>query len=168
MSDELLSLLNSHKFLAGVPADDVETIAAAARIIDLQAGVTLFREGEPSEEVYLVEQGNVALEICAPGVGCKRIMTVGDDELLGWSPLLGVSALTATARTIGASRVIAINAEKLLAICDEHPRVGFMFMQRIARALARRLNATRLQLMDVFGSQMTEAEHPTADKEGSD
>jgi len=36
--------------------------------------------------MYLVVNGNVSVEICAPGIGCRRIMTVGNGELLAGRP----------------------------------------------------------------------------------
>ena len=69
-----------------------------ARLANFPAGAVVFRQGEPATTVYWLLEGNVTLEICAPGSGCKRILTVAPGELLGWSPLLEQQRLTATAR----------------------------------------------------------------------
>jgi len=55
------------------------------------------------------------------------------------------------------TRAIAADGRQLLAICEQHPRFGYEFMKRAALALSRRLNATRLQLLDVYGGQMAGA-----------
>jgi CRP/FNR family transcriptional regulator, cyclic AMP receptor protein len=84
---------------------------------------------------------------------------VGEGELLGWSPVLEQSQLTATARALAATTAVEINASQILTVCEHDPRFGFELMRRAARALAKRLNATRLQLVDVYGNQMPESEN---------
>ena len=60
-------------------------------------------------------------------------MTVGEGELLGWSPVLEQSQLTATARAFAPTSAIEINASQILAICEHDPRFGFELMRRAAR-----------------------------------
>ena len=81
-------------------------------------------------------------------------MTVGPGELLGWSPLLEQTRLTASARTMTPVEAIELQGGQLLALCHHDPRFGYVFMRRAALALAKRLNATRMQLLDVFGADM--------------
>lgn len=155
--------LRGIQFLRDLPDELIGQLAGIARVVDFPAATVIFRQGDAASTLYLVVEGNVSLEICAPGVGCKRVLTVGPGELLGWSPVLEHSRLTATARTISAAQAIALSGPQILAICEQHPRLGYEFMKRAALALAKRLNATRLQLLDVFGTQMPAAadERPT-------
>ena len=60
----------------------------------------------------------------------------------------------ATARAIRPTRVVSINGNQLMALCEHNPRFGFEFMRRVVAALARRLNATRLQLLDVYSHEL--------------
>jgi CRP-like cAMP-binding protein len=158
-ASDILHLLRDNDFLHGISEDALRQIGAVSREVNFAKGSVIFREGDPATKMYLVVKGNVSVEICAPGVGCRRIMTVGDGELLGWSPVLEQSQLTATARALAPTSAIEINASQILAICEHDPRFGFELMRRAARALAKRLNATRLQLMNVYGSQMPESEN---------
>lgn len=148
--DELRSL----HFLNGLPDEDLERVAAAADRVQHPANAIIFREGQSSPYVYVVAVGSVALEICAPGQGCRRIHTVGPGELLGWSPLLGREPMTATARSITPVALIRLDAAQLVSSFDEHPRFGYELMKKAALALAARLNATRLHLMDVYRAEL--------------
>jgi len=38
------------------------------------------------------------------------------------------------------------------AACDTDPALGYEFMQRFAAVMVERLQATRLQLLDVYGN----------------
>ena len=79
-------------------------------------------------------------------------MEVGAGELIGWSPLVGRLRLSDTAHTVTATSAIAVNGERLLALCDEHPQFGYAFMRRATQVLAGRLSATRLQLLKMTGN----------------
>jgi CRP-like cAMP-binding protein len=62
--------------------------------------------------------------------------------------------MTATATTLTPTKVAQINTGQLLSICKHNPRFGYELLRRTSLALASRLSATRLQLLDAFGSQM--------------
>lgn len=152
MSDpQLLTLLRQVELLEGMSEEHLQQLAAIARCVDVEPDTTVFREGEPAATVYLVLSGRVSLEICAPGVGCKQILTVNEGELLGWSPVLDNEQFTATARTLVPTRTIEMAGGDIRGLCEEFPRLGYEFMRCAALALGRRLSATRLQLLNLYG-----------------
>ena len=146
-------------FSKGSADDSVKQIADVSRPVEFPAGAIIFRAGEPATKVYWVATGEVSIEICAPGVGSRRILTIGDGDLLAWSPLLGLKQLTATARALTPMTAIEVNASQVLAMCERHPRLGYELLRQVARAMSTRLNATRLQLIDVYGSQMPNSDN---------
>jgi CRP-like cAMP-binding protein len=87
-------------------------------------------------------------------MGCKRLQTIGQGELLGWSPVLGLSNMTATARVLEPSTLVVLDAKQLVTLCEHNARFGYEFMRRTALALSHRLSATRLQLLDVFHHEL--------------
>jgi hydrogenase maturation protease len=149
-----LDVLRGIRFLQDIPDNHLQALAAIAEIKDLPAGTVVFREGQRSASIYLVIEGNIAVEICAPGVGCTTVYTVGAGELLGWSPLLGSGPVRGTSRVMAPSRVLAVNAGQVLALCAHDLAFGMEFMRRTAQALAFRLDATRLQLLDVYRHEL--------------
>ncbi len=151
---ELRTALRECQFTSEIGEEHLEELAAVASWITYPAGTVVFREGEMCSVIYLIIDGSVSLEICAPGTGCRRILTVGKGELLGWSPVLEQSPLTATARTLVDTTAVQIHAGQVLTLCEHNPRFGYEFMRRAALALARRLSATRLQLLNVYGTEM--------------
>jgi CRP-like cAMP-binding protein len=151
---EILEQLRQIRFLQDIEDEYLQQIAAVAKVVEFPAGKVIFREGQQLSDIFLVVSGEVSLEICAAGVGCKRIMTVTEGDLLGISPLLEQTRLTATARTLGPAKTIQLNAGQIITLCEHNPRFGYEFMRRAAMAVSKRLNATRLQLLDVFGGQL--------------
>lgn len=152
-----IETLREIKFFAGIPDEQLNRLADISQEKNFQRGDTLFREGDVGSEVYIVVKGEISVVICTPKVGCRHIGTVSDGELVAWSPLVEHhDRLTAAAHAIAPSRVVAIDAEKLRALCDEDPRLGYHFLRRIAEVLAERLGATRLRLMEAYGVHLPE------------
>ena len=126
-------------------------LAATAILQRFPAGEVLFREGSHSEVLYLVARGRVALDMHVPGRGEVRVLSLGAGDMLGWSALLGQSQMTTSAQVLEDSELIAISGRKLLSLCDRNPEAGYRIMRQMAVALSKRLSATRLQLLDLFG-----------------
>jgi CRP-like cAMP-binding protein len=167
MSDgKLTNTLKELRFLHDIADKHLERIAKISHLRDFDDGDVLFREGEPAENVYLVVFGSVSLEVCGPGVGCRRILTVGPGEIVGWSAVLEQTRLTATARVLTPTRVVEIEAGKLLNICENDPGFGFEIMRRTALALAKRLSGTRMQLLDLYASNPPATAHVTEENNG--
>ena len=95
---ELVTKLREVRFLQEVEDDHLAEIADLSTLVSFEEGEEIFREGEPAEHVYFCVSGAISLEMCAPGSGCKRVLTLGPGEMIGWSAILDHSWLTATAR----------------------------------------------------------------------
>jgi CRP-like cAMP-binding protein len=150
-------ILSSIRFLEGVSEDDLQQIASVAQLQRYPVDRRLFRAGDRVGCIFLVVEGSVALELPVPGRGAKCVYTVGPGELLGWSPLFHPLPMTASARAVLPTQVVCIDAGQILALCHHDPQFGFAFMHRTALALAKRLEATRLQLLDIYRHELPAA-----------
>lgn len=159
--------LRSIDLLQGLSDEEFEKITSIAEEVDFAEESVIFRENSPAEFVYLVVDGQATLEICAPAIGCKKILTVGRGELLGWSPVLENAKFTATARALSPMKTVRLRGRDLLDLCEAHPTLGYHFMQRAALVLSKRLSATRLQLLNVFGEQMPSPTPTTSGQESA-
>lgn len=154
MSNNVLpEQLRQFQFLQEIDDEHLGRLAAVARLVEFPADKVLYREGQAVSNIYLILSGSVSIEICAAGIGCRRIMTVSDGDLLGISPAVGQSRSTGTVRTLAPTKAIELNASQVLTLCEHNPRFGYEFMRQVAVAISQRLNATRLQLLDVFGAE---------------
>ena len=146
----VLDKLDKLNFCKGLSIDYQRRLFAAGEIKTYQPGDRLFFEGQSSKDIYLLAEGEVVLETSIPGQDPMPLQTVGPGELLGWSPVLGLGVMSATARALTPCHVLALNAGKILSLADEDPKFVLEFMRRVAITLARRLNATRLQLLEAY------------------
>ena len=109
----------------------------------------IFREGDDCRKFYLIIQGQVALEIYTPG-RVLRIQTLGEGDELGWSSMLMRNAKHFLARALGPVRALEFDGIELLKACHENPEFGFAFMYRLLGVVAQRLQATRVQILDIY------------------
>jgi CRP-like cAMP-binding protein len=145
-----LHTLEKLAFFEGFPPEYLKPLVGVANVMEIPAGEAIFTEGQKSPNIYVVVEGKVALETWVTGRGLTLIQTVGPGKLLGWTPLLAQGMMTATARAVEACRLVALNAMQTLEVCAQNPKLGMELMRRTALALSRRLNATRLHLLDAY------------------
>lgn len=157
----LLQELESLPFTSGLSPKSLEQIAAAASLLQAPAGEVLFREGDHHPYSYLVHSGLVGIELHGPPHGAIRMLTLGPGDLVGWSPLCGQNAMNARAICVTDAELFVLDAEKLRTAFDDDPRVGYEVMRQVALSLARRLVATRMQLLDVYRSEAPQIPEPT-------
>ena len=150
MPQTLESVLRRHDFFAGLDPEYLALIVGCAANVVFRDGTFLFREGTPAETFFLIREGAVALELAAPS-RVVTIQTLGKGEMVGFSWLLGPHRWEYDGRAIGRVRAIEMDGACLRGKCDDDPRLGFDLMQRFARLASQRLQATRLQLLDVYG-----------------
>lgn len=147
---DLLERLQDLSFTASLPEAVLARLAETATWRELETGEFLFREGEDDRHLYMVCIGGVALDMNVPGRGTTRILTLGAGDMVGWSAIVGSGRMTTSGVALEPTSVIALDAETLRQIADSDHEVGYHVMRRMATALAKRLVATRLQLLDLF------------------
>jgi CRP/FNR family cyclic AMP-dependent transcriptional regulator len=116
-----------------------------------EPGEHLCREGDPADRFYLILSGVVALEIAVPGRDAVLIETLHDGDLLGWSWLFEPHRWQFDARVVEPAELLVFDGACVRERCEADPALGYAFMQRFAAVMVERLQATRLQLMDVYG-----------------
>ena len=145
-------LLREHPFLKGLEPEYLTLLAGCAMNVRFRAGSFLFREGEAAGQCFLIREGKLALEIAAPGRGSIIVQTLGAGDVTGFSWLLEPHRWEFDGRAIEPVRALALDGTCLRGKCADDPRLGFELTQLFARLAIRRLQATRLRLLDVYGN----------------
>jgi CRP-like cAMP-binding protein len=148
--ETIKSMLREQSFWADVPEPDLDALAAVSTVRDFAAGSTIFREGGDNHFLYVLQHGHVGLDMNVAGRGRVRILSLGPGEMLAWSALLGDGQMTATATALEETQVISAAGQHLVELCNASHEFGYQLMTRVADVLAKRLVATRLQLLDLF------------------
>jgi CRP-like cAMP-binding protein len=139
-----------HPFFRGLDAKHLELIASCAINVRFEAGEIVFREGEEANLFYLIRQGRLALETYAPGRGAVSIQTVGEGEVVGWAWLFPPHKWHFDACAVDPTRAIVFDGVCLRTKCEEDHDLGYDLIKRFAQIISGRLQATRLQLLDIY------------------
>ena len=145
------SILGDVSLFSGLEPAQLELIAGCGSNVRFDEGELLFREGDDAETFYLVRHGSVALEMFVPARGSITIETLEAGEVVGWSWLFAPYRWHFEARTLLSTRAIAFDANRLRNKWKEDHDFGYEMMKRFVNVIAERLDATRLQLLDMYG-----------------
>lgn len=145
--------LEKVEFLRNLGERHMAQIARLAQLKECPEGTIVFSEGQDSSSIYFVLSGQVALEVKQADGKSVEVYAAAPGELLGWSPVLGRHAMTATARAKSRSRLAVLDVGKIMEMCETFPRFGLAFLREISLTLSDRLWATRHRLAGVLGSR---------------
>jgi CRP-like cAMP-binding protein len=145
------TLLPESSVFAGLEEEQLTLIAGCGRNVTFAAGDRLFREGDAADVFFLVRHGIVALETYVPHRGPVTFDTVGPGEIAGWSWLVPPHCWHFTGRAVEPVRAVEFDGACLRGKCDDDPKLGYTLLTRFTQVLVERLQATRFQLMDVYG-----------------
>lgn len=148
---DIRQLLGEHPFFADLPAADLDLIAGCGTNVHFAPGDVLFVEGTAADRFYVVRRGRVSLTVHGPGHGDLVIATVAGDDVLGWSWLFPPYRWHFDAHALEETSAVALDGACLRAKCDDDNALGYRLMQRFAHLAQRRLQETRLQLLDLYG-----------------
>lgn len=139
----------SHPFFQSMSPRHLEIMCECAREATFKTGETLFREGEPAGEFYLIEDGIVTLEAHKSMGHITNIQTLGAGEMVGWSWLFPPFTWHFQARVAEPTTVIVFNGGHLLAAAERDPKFGYDLMKRVSQVVIHRLQATRDRLKEL-------------------
>jgi len=102
-----------------------------------EGGASLFREGDPASNFYILGDGKVKLTIGEEGYMTHVVSNPG--EAFGWSSLVEDGFYTASAECSLPTKVLRVEKEELDKIFERHPVSGLSFFKRMAGVVGKRL-----------------------------
>jgi CRP-like cAMP-binding protein len=151
--ENLKRVLSEHPFLSGMDKQYLELLVGCASNVAFKPGEFVFREGEPADAFYFIRHGRVHIETHVPQKGTAIIHSCEAGEVIGWSWLVPPYRWHFDARAVELTRAIALDGKCLRGKCDEDHDLGYEIMRRFALVIMERLEATRLQVMDIYGDE---------------
>ena len=151
--ETLERVLTEHPFFKGLDTRHIKLLVGCASNVVFKAGEYLFREGEEANAFYFIRHGKIIIETFIPQKGPIAIQTREQGEVTGWSWLVPPYRWHFDARAFELTRAISLDGKCLREKCENDHDLGYELMKRFALMIADRLEATRLQLMDVYGPQ---------------
>jgi CRP/FNR family transcriptional regulator, cyclic AMP receptor protein len=138
------------RMFGNLTPDQLRRVAALGQEAEFADRAALMVEGEPADSFFMIREGFVALETEAPS-GAITIETLHNGDPVGWSWLFEPYLTHFDARSRGVTHAIRFDAAALRERCLQEPGLGYELMRSFASVIVERLQATRLQLLDVYG-----------------
>jgi CRP/FNR family cyclic AMP-dependent transcriptional regulator len=95
-----------------------------------KAGETIFTEGSPGEEMFVVRKGTVSLKING-----QLIVTAEEDETFGEMALIDGRARSATAEAVTDCEVVPIDSRRFLFLVHQTPNFALIMLRVLANRL---------------------------------
>lgn len=152
MTDKTLEpILKEHPFFKDLAPEYLSILVGCATNHVFHQGDYLMKEGDEANHFFLLRHGEVALETAVPGYGAKNILTLHEGDVVGWSWLFPPYRYHYSVRAMSLVRAFALDGKCLRGKCDDDHSLGYEMMKRFALIMMERLQATRMQVLDVYG-----------------
>ena len=139
-------LLRRYPHFATVQEESLQRVAMIGVEKQFEPGDILFKEGDPADLLFVVEEGEVGLQAVLGSGDRKPVDTLVGGDIMCTSALVEPYELRFEGIARKPTKVIAIQAEKLRELFETDTEMGYRLMCRIAEAMLRRLEGARHQL----------------------
>jgi CRP-like cAMP-binding protein len=150
MTTQEMPVLGAQPFLRDMPADQLAQLAALCQHITVPAEHRLLGEGTPAHRFWLIDTGQVTIDVTVPGHGLATVDTLGHGDIVGLSALAPPYECRFGALTTRPTLAFEFDAMAVHAACSVDPCLAFELAWRLAAELERRMDAARSQLMQVY------------------
>ena len=145
--------LQSNELFEALTEDELSTLSPLCSEFVAAEDATIFAEGRNSSRVYVITEGQIALQraIRVPHATRSRRTTVAlcrTGDVVGWSALVEPYRYTLSAVAWDSSRLISIDAKMLRKALDMYPEMGFKVMKSLSGVMGRRLAQTTEALIN--------------------
>lgn len=149
---QVLSTLKGCAVFAVMDDAELEKLAGSIIVKRYDAGTTIFKAEDGANELFVVQEGKVALQTVLKNESkqvSRRITvdTATRNEIVGWSAIVEPYVYTLTAVCVQNSTVLSINGVKLRQLLQDNHDIGFGVLKEVIKVVASRLEDTRQLLI---------------------
>jgi CRP-like cAMP-binding protein len=142
----------------------LELVASLCEERRLNTGDLLFEENTPSDELYIIAQGEVEIQVDPSMVADDNsepmrpvtIATLRRGQSFGEVALVDQGLRSASARCAQHNtHLLVIPRDKLMTLCDTYPQLGYRLMRNLAADLALKIRNTDMRIREelLYGRQ---------------
>ncbi len=117
---------------ARIPREAIGVLAEMMATESLTPKETLFETGEPSDRVFVVVDGTLAIFVADHS---DPVRTLSSGDLLGEYGMFAAQTRTATARAEGATTLLSLDYEHFRSFLHQFPAAMFALLETAVRRL---------------------------------
>lgn len=143
---EIYQALERSEFFRELDKKDIEKVAGLCREETFEPGQTIFRQGDTGDRLYIIAEGQVALERTVD-LGTRKgtvvIGTIGKGRAFGcWSTLLGKPhSFLSSASCQKSTKAVFFNGSEIRALMLSNTALGFCILERLCFFLRDRIQS---------------------------
>ena len=140
---DIRACLESLPLFSELSGPEIELLAPLCRLLEGGIGQYILEEGNAVHTIFFLISGEATVR--KEGT---LLATVGKGAVLGEMSLLNHGSAFATIQAKGPFKAIAIEQSAFARLLEEHARLGYKILKKIARLLALRLMMTDAKLSE--------------------
>ncbi len=126
----------------------LEGLAHAHEIIEVPPGDSVFREGEPGREMFVVLEGEIEL-LRRVGAVEAHVASLSKNDWFGEMSMIDILPRPTTARVVSQARLLRLTTHDLDVLYRTDPKAYTLLVLNIAREMSRRLRLVDALLADL-------------------
>ena len=142
--------LSSLPLFAALPKADLADLATRFTPRNLRRGSRIFRQGDPGDALFVVDEGSVKISTIASDGREVILAVIGPGELFGELSLFDRGLRSADATALEDARLLALSLETFRPYLMSHPAVAIELLS----VLASRIRNTDQALQDALYSDV--------------
>ncbi len=144
------SLLRDHRFVRGLPPEQIETLAAHSMPVTFEENEVVLVDGHRSSAFYFLVSGSAAIELRGARYAVC-VQALGPGDIFGWSALLDRQDTLFAVRARERMVALRIEGESLKTLCRSDPAFAAEILRRTLQVVAGRVRATELRFAEMCG-----------------
>jgi CRP/FNR family cyclic AMP-dependent transcriptional regulator len=137
MTIDVTGILRQTDLLRSVPTQDLEAVAAAARLRAFRRGQVVFTTGDPGDTLIVVISGRVKVVVRSADGGELTLTIIQPGGVLGELSIADGGPRSADAETLEACQLLLVPRETIQDICARVPSAAQALTSLVAATLRR-------------------------------
>ncbi len=130
--------------------DMLDRVISITDVLNFEDQEIIFRQGDIADRFYMVDRGKVLLE---QRIAEKIMVSVGSIKpgfAFGWSTMIEEGYYTTDAVCAEPCEIFSMRGDKLRALCDKDPYMGYLLSRRLLVILKKRYDLRTEQFIKVI------------------
>jgi CRP/FNR family transcriptional regulator, cyclic AMP receptor protein len=159
LTNILLNNMNLEKytplaFFSGLSEADIQLLAPYFAPQTWVAGTIVFEQGKFAEYLYLVVSGEVTIRYKPEDGPLMTVTRLQQGGIFGWSAAMGNPVYTSEAVCTLDSEVLHIRGADLRMLCDKHPALGQVILERLSAIMTERQQSRQSRVNSMLANGM--------------
>jgi CRP/FNR family cyclic AMP-dependent transcriptional regulator len=140
----------------GLEHYQIELLEPVMEECQFPGGCVIFEQGTPADWLYILARGEVIIRFKPYDGPALTVAIIGSGGVFGWSAAMGREVYTSGVITLSEVAAYRISSRSLDQLCDCDPHTGKLLLNRLASAIAERLQGNQQQIYALLSQRIAQ------------